>query len=297
MPRNALGLPGCGGCANQRPMSALDLGFLTQSALTVAREAGALVLAGYRSRPTVDRKASYADLVTEFDLASERLIRRRFGELTPDVPVVGEEEGGRIGDGPTWVCDPIDGTVNFASGHPFFAISLGLLQGGVPLLGVVLAPALQVEWHGALGSGAFRNGQPCAVSGNASLADALVATGISPVMRRHGHPEDNLAAFTRVTPEVRDIRRCGSAALDLCLVADGTYDAYWERRLAAWDVAAGAALVLAAGGRLTNLLGGPYDLAEGYILASNGHVHDALLDLVRIDGMPPRDGATPGGNG
>lgn len=273
---------------------ALDLGFLAHAALTVAREAGELVLAGYRSRPAVDRKASYADLVTEFDLASERLIRRRFAELTPGVPVVGEEEGGTLGDAPTWVCDPIDGTVNFASGHPFFAISLGLMQGGVPLAGVVVAPALQVEWHGVVGSGAFRNGKPCTVTANASLPDALVATGISPVMRGQGHPEDNLAQFTRVTPQVRDIRRCGSAALDLCLVADGTYDAYWERRLAAWDVAAGAALVLAAGGRLTNLLGGPYDLVQGYILASNGHVHDALLDLLREDGAPQIQAALTG---
>lgn len=276
-------------------MTGLDLGLLAQAALTVAREAGELVLAGWRSRPAVDRKASYADLVTEYDVTSERLIRRRFAELTPSVPVVGEEEGGTIGDGPTWVCDPIDGTVNFASGHPFFAISLGLMHGGAPLVGAVVAPALQVEWHGVVGSGAFRNGQPCSVTANASLPDALIATGISPVMRRHGHPEDNLAPFVRVTPQVRDIRRCGSAALDLCLVADGTYDAYWERKLAAWDVAAGAALVLAAGGRLTNLVGGPYDLTRGYILASNGHVHDALVDLLRVDGEPSEAAAR--GNG
>jgi myo-inositol-1(or 4)-monophosphatase len=113
-----------------------------------------------------------------------------------------------------------------------------------------------------------------------------VATGISPIMRRHGHPEDNLAAFTRVTPEVRDVRRCGAAALDMCLVADGTYEAYWERRLSPWDIAAGAALVLAAGGKLTNLLGGQYDLTRGYVVASNGHVHDALVRLLAEDGAP-----------
>jgi len=147
-----------------------------------------------------------------------------------------------------------------------------------------VAPALQTEWMGAVGRGAYRNGVRCHVSQTAELRDALIATGISPLMRQQGHPEDNLAAFARVTPLVRDIRRCGSAALDLCLVADGTYEAYWERRLATWDSAAGAALVLAAGGRLTNLLGEDYDLTRGYIVASNGHVHDALVELVRVDG-------------
>jgi myo-inositol-1(or 4)-monophosphatase len=262
----------------------LDLAKLTCAALTVAREAAQLVLEGYRSRPAVQRKASYADLVTQYDLQSERVIRQRLGELTPEIAIVGEEEGGHVGDAPTWFCDPIDGTVNFAHGHPFFCVSIGLMYRGLPLAGAVVAPALQLEWHGFTGGGVFRNGERCSVGQPVELADALVATGISPVMRRHGHPEDNLAAFCRVTPAVRDIRRCGSAALDLTFVADGTYDAYWERRLAPWDIAAGAALVLAAGGRITDLLGGGYDLTRGYVLASNGHVHEALLELLRPEG-------------
>lgn len=264
----------------------LDLASLTQSALTVAREAAQVVLTGYRSHPAVQRKSGYADLVTQYDLASEKLIRRRLAELTPGIAIVGEEEGGELSDKLTWVCDPIDGTVNFAHGHPFFAVSVGLMKGGIPLAGAVVAPALQSEWFGFFGGVAFRNGSPCRVSINDSLPDALVATGISPVLRRNGHPEDNLAAFGRVTPEVRDIRRCGSAALDMCLVADGTYDAYWERKLAAWDIAAGAALLLAAGGKLTNLVGGAYDLTRGYLVASNGHVHDALVRLLEQDGVP-----------
>jgi myo-inositol-1(or 4)-monophosphatase len=266
----------------------LDIAKLTAAALTVAREAAQLVLEGYRSRPAVQRKASYADLVTQYDLQSERVIRQRLGELTPEIAIVGEEEGGDVGDTPTWFCDPIDGTVNFAHGHPFFCVSIGLMYRGLPLAGAVVAPALQLEWHGFSGGGVFRNGERCSVGQPVELPDALVATGISPVMRRHGHPEDNLAAFCRVTPAVRDIRRCGSAALDLTFVADGTYDAYWERRLAPWDIAAGAALVLAAGGRITDLLGGAYDLTRGYVLASSGHVHEALLELLRPEGAPTR---------
>jgi myo-inositol-1(or 4)-monophosphatase len=276
----------CGNDASLMPEPILDLASLTRAALTVAREAAQVVLTGYRSHPAVTRKAGYADLVTQYDLASEKLIRRRLAELTPEIAIVGEEEGGEFGERLTWVCDPIDGTVNFAHGHPFFAVSIGLMKAGFPLAGAVVAPALQSEWHGYFGGGAFRNGSPCRVSTNDSLPDALVATGISPVMRQHGHPEDNLVAFARLTPEVRDIRRCGSAALDMCLVADGTYDAYWERRLAAWDIAAGAALVLAAGGKLTDLLGGTYDLTRGYVVASNGHVHDALVRLLEQDGAP-----------
>jgi myo-inositol-1(or 4)-monophosphatase len=268
------------------PEPILDLASLTQAALTVAREAAQVVLTGYLSHPAVERKAGYADLVTQYDLASEQLIRRRLAELTPEIAIVGEEQGGELRDQLTWVCDPIDGTVNFAHGHPFFAVSIGLMKAGVPLAGAVVAPALQTEWHGFFGGAACRNGSPCRVSATEELADALVATGISPIMRRHGHPENNLAAFNRVTPAVRDLRRCGSAALDMCLVADGTYEAYWERRLAVWDIAAGAALLLAAGGKLTNLLGGQYDLTRGYVVASNGHVHDALVRLLEEDGAP-----------
>jgi myo-inositol-1(or 4)-monophosphatase len=267
-------------------MPALDLAALTQIALDVARDAAELVLSGWRSRPEVQRKLNYTDLVTRYDLESEQRIRSLLAARTPELPIVGEEQGGRAGDQPTWFCDPIDGTTNFAHGHPFFCVSIGLLSRGEPLLGAIVAPALECEWHGYVGGGAFRNGAACRVSDNTQLGDALVATGISPVMRHRGPPEDNLAALGRVLPKIRDLRRCGAAALDLCLVADGTYDAYWERHLGPWDAAAGAALVLAAGGRLSNLLGGECDLMRGYLLASNGKLHDALLPLLAADGAP-----------
>ena len=267
-------------------MPDLDLASLTQIALETARSAAQLALAGWRSRPAVTRKLSYADLVTRFDLESEQHIRHVLSARTPELPIVGEEQGGEADDRPTWFCDPIDGTMNFAHGHPFFAVSIGLVQQGEPLAGAVVAPALHAQWHGYRGGGAFRNGEPCRVSDNGSLPDALVATGYSPVMRGRGQPEDNIAATLRVMPEVRDLRRCGAAALDLCLVADGTYDAYWERRLSPWDTAAGAALVLAASGRLSSLEGGPFDVTRGYVLASNGRVHDGLLELLSPDGAP-----------
>jgi myo-inositol-1(or 4)-monophosphatase len=267
----------------------LDLAKLTSIALQTARAAAEWVERGHRSHPSYERKQSDADLVTRFDIESEQLIRSLLAQQTPDLPVVGEEQGGHIDMAdarPTWFCDPIDGTANFAHGHAYYAVSIGLMRQGLPLLGAVVAPALGCEWYGYAGGGAFRNGKACSVTREATLSDALVSTGFLPVMRRLGHPEDNLAAFCRVAPHVRDIRRCGSAALDLCMVADGSYDAYWERRLGAWDVAAGSAIVLAAGGRLTNLKGGPYDLDNGYVLASNGLIHDDLVALLALDGNP-----------
>ena len=258
-------------------MNSTQLEQLTLVALEVAEQAAAFVLTAHRTRIPSTEKAR-ADLVTAYDVKSEQLIRRMLKERTPELPVVGEEQGGEP-DGPTWYCDPIDGTTNFVHGHPFFCVSIGLMSRGVPLAGAVAAPALGLSWHGFQGGGAFRNGQLCHVSETLLLSEALIGTGFHP-MSANSHPGDNVDSFRRVLPHVRGIRRCGSAALDLCMVADGTYEAYWERSLNAWDSAAGAAIVLAAGGKITNLRGGPPELGIGHFLASNGHVHEAILALL-----------------
>lgn len=250
---------------------------LTQIALETAEEAAELVMRAYRTEFSSSEKGR-ADLVTEYDIQSERLIRRRLAERSPGLPIVGEEEGGSP-DGPTWYCDPIDGTTNFVHGHPFFCVSIGLLERGAPRCGAVVAPALGLRWYGTVGGSAQRNGEPCRVSETLVLSEALIATGFHP-MSAQTQPGDNVDSFRRVLPHVRGIRRCGAAALDLCMVADGTYEAYWERKLNAWDTAAGAAIVLAAGGRLTDLRGADADLSAGHILASNGHVHEAVLALL-----------------
>jgi len=246
-------------------------------ALEVATDAGSLVLAGYRKRPVPTEKAR-ADVVTEFDWMSEQLIRERLSLATPGLGLVGEEGGGEQKSGLTWFCDPLDGTTNFVHGHPFWAVSIGLLDDGAPVAGAVVAPALGLSWVGYLGGPAERSGERCAVSETAELAQSLVATGFPP--NRQQAPENNFSSFMRVKQAVRGVRRCGSAAIDLCFVADGTYDAYWERKLNAWDAAAGAAVVLSAGGTLTALDGGPADLSVGHLLASNGRVHVALSSLI-----------------
>lgn len=245
-------------------------------ALEVATEAAAQLLRGYRSRPTPTEKAR-RDLVTEFDLASEALIVARLSAATPALGLVAEEGGGERRD-LSWFCDPLDGTTNFVHGHPFWAVSIGLLEQGRPVAGAVVAPALGLSWHGYRGGPAQRAAAICHVSETSELEQALVATGFPP--DRSTAPQNNLESFARVKKVVRGVRRCGSAALDMCLVADGTYDAYWERRLNAWDLAAGAAILLAAGGTLTALDGGAPDLSIGHVIASNGRVHAALQRLL-----------------
>jgi myo-inositol-1(or 4)-monophosphatase len=249
---------------------------LAAIALRVATEAAALVAEGFRAKLTVRHKGP-SDLVTEYDLRSEKLIRTRLKELTPSLPVVGEEEGGAAEGALVWYCDPLDGTMNFVHGHPFWCSSLGILDRDGPVAGAVVAPSLGLMWTGYRGGEARRNGEPCAVSETTELSEALVATGFP--ANRATAPENNFDAFMRVKQQVSGVRRCGSAAIDLCFVADGTYDAYWERRLNPWDIAGGAAVLLAAGGKLTALGGGPIDYKRGYLLASNGKLHDALLPL------------------
>ena len=235
-----------------------------------------LLLGGYRTRPAPTQKAKN-DLVTEFDLKSEALIRERLHRATPELGIVAEEGGGE--EQPvSWFCDPLDGTTNFVHGHPFWAVSIGLLDHGQPLAGAVVAPALGLTWMGFQGGPARRGEAICHVSETTDIANALIGTGFPP--ERETAPDNNLDTFVRVQKRVQGVRRCGAAAIDMCLVADGTYDAYWERRLHAWDLAAGAAVLAAAGGKLTALDGGPARLHEGRIIASNGRVHAELQALI-----------------
>ena len=256
----------------------MDQASLMGAALAAARAAAALVLDGHRSHPTTRAKSSATDLVTDYDLRSERLIRDALGDTK--LPIVGEEEGGESHQGPTWYIDPIDGTTNFAHGHFMFCISIGLLDHGVPIVGAVVAPALQTAWYGCAEQGAFRNGAPCHVSQTECLSDSLIATGFAPIAIGK-EPHENLARFSRVLPHARGIRRDGSAALDLCMTADGTFDAYWESSLHPWDIMGGAAIALASGATITGFGGGPADFLSGDVVVSNGRVHQELLSRLQ----------------
>ena len=242
-----------------------------------ALEAGRLVMEGFRASGRVSRKGKF-DLVTEFDFASEELIRDRIGTAFPSHRIVGEE-GEASGEGAfVWYVDPIDGTVNFAHGHPYFCVSVALFHEAEGLVGIVHAPALGITWKAARGIGAFRNDETCHVSSRSSLDEALCTTGFpGNIAATSDTNEAEIGAFAR---ETRGIRRCGSAALDLAMVGDGTYDIYWERALKPWDVGGGMVIVAESGGTLTMYDGSVADPRVGELVVTNGHLHSAALELI-----------------
>ena len=252
-----------------------------ERALTVAEEAaldaGTLAMQGWRASAAISKKGRF-DLLTEYDLASERLIRDRLGASFPDHRIVGEEAEETGAGNLVWYVDPIDGTTNFAHGHFFFAVSIALYDGNEGLVGVVCAPALGVLWKAMQGGGAFRNSDPCAVSTRERLDEAVCATGFP--YDRWSNPDNNHAELALFLQRVRGVRRCGAASIDLCLVADGTYDLYWEKALSAWDMCAGALIVREAGGRLSGYRGENADPRSGKLVASNGLLHDAALQTI-----------------
>jgi myo-inositol-1(or 4)-monophosphatase len=243
-------------------------------ALEVGGLAGRALLGGWGHAGAVRAKEHDTDLVTEWDARIEALIARELGARAPGVAVLGEELGGAAAL-ETWVVDPVDGTVNFAHGLPIFAISIGFERAGEPEAGVVVAPALGWTWAAARGAGATWNGAPVAVSTEARLEHALLVTGF-PYDRRES-PRNNFEAWTHMQRRAGAVRRLGAASLDLCFVATGWIDGYWEMKLKAWDLSAGAVIVREAGGRVTALDGGPFVSASGEVLASNGRLHDTLI--------------------
>jgi myo-inositol-1(or 4)-monophosphatase len=259
----------------------LDLDATLATAEAVAREAGELTRRTYRRRPAVRYKSGTVDLVTQTDVEAEALIQRRLAERFPGHGLLAEEGTGAAGDAEAvWIVDPIDGTTNFAHGHPCYCVSIALALRGALVVGVVHAPALGVTWAARRGGGATRDGEPVRVSTTPTLGLALCASGFP--YDRASAADNNVDEWGAMIRHTQGLRCCGSAAIDLALVADGTYDAYWEKRLKPWDVAAGALIVTEAGGRVTALDGdGPVPPWPEVIVATNGHVHDELRSALR----------------
>ncbi len=253
-----------------------DLAELAEAARAAARAARELLRT---ARPAdVRSKGNPRDLVTEWDLRSEETIRRVLDERLPGIPVLGEEGGQGAGaaGGLRWLVDPIDGTVNFAHGLPLWCVSIALEDAGRLLAGVVVAPALDWWFEATLGGGAHDEaGTPLRVSAVPRLDQALLATGFP--YDRATNPANNLATWQHMKM-VSTVRRLGAAALDLCLVARGALDGYWETRLSPWDLAAGALIVTEAGGTVTDTRGGPFDPHTGEAVATNGAIHEALIN-------------------
>ena len=241
---------------------------------SIAREAGALLMDFFHQRVKIEYKGD-ADLVTVADRKSEALILERIRKQFPTHDVMGEE-GARIESGSDfkWYVDPLDGTTNFAHGFPVFCVSLAVEYRGRRVAGVIYDPTRYEMFTAELGKGALLNGQPIHVSATSRLAECLVGTGF-PSQKRHKSP--NIYFYHQLTLRTHGVRRAGSAALDLCNVACGRFDGFWEFNLNPWDTAAGVLIVEEAGGRVTNFSGGPFRLDSRETLASNGLVHDALI--------------------
>ena len=240
----------------------------------IAREAGALLMDFFHRRVKIEYKGE-ADLVTVADRTSEKLIRERIAAQWPTHDIMGEEEGLKdTGADYRWYVDPLDGTTNFAHGFPVFCVSLGLVHKGTAVAGVVYDPTRDELFAAEQGSGAYLNQQRIHVSKVDRLAESLVATGF-PSHKRHKNP--NIYFYHQITLRTHGVRRAGSAALDLCCVASGRFDGFWEFNLNPWDTAAGVMIVEEAGGKVTNFAGGPFELNSRETLASNGLLHAALI--------------------
>ncbi len=267
-----------------------DLAFIVD----VARRAGEQLLELFEDaqglaidRLEVELKGR-RDLVTNADLRSERLILDSIRSRFPNDATLAEESGaeGLERSDRVWIVDPLDGTTNYAHGHPMFSVSIALWSRETPLLAVVHAPRLGETYWAAAGQGAYRNGAPIRVANCESLGDALLATGFS--YERREIAAGAMATFEKLLLESREIRRCGSACLDLAHTAAGVFAGFWEYHLHAHDIAAGALLVTEAGGVVSDVSGGRDFLFGGSLVAGAPTIHTALLEALRTG--PPHPG-------
>jgi len=250
------------------------------TAVEAVLRAGDLQMAHLGSDLEIGKKGAI-DLVTKVDLAVERMFRTMVAERFPDHTVLAEELGddGRRPGKHCWIFDPLDGTTNYAHGLPIFASSLALEIDGVVTVGAIYDPSRRELFTATLGGGAYLNGAPMRVSVTAALIDALLVTGFPYTI--HDSSDELVSLFAAFLSKAQAVRRLGSAALDLCYVAAGRMDAFWEQHLKPWDMAAGALMLAEAGGTVTALDGSPYDVRAGQLMASNGLLHEDLLDVVR----------------
>ena len=252
-------------------------------AIAIAHQAGDIVARDF-PRGSLDQVGFKGSVnpVTKTDAAAESLIRDRLGEAFPEHRILAEESGGdpwRERGAPIWLVDPLDGTNNFAHGFPHVGVSLALLEEQQPVVGVVYDPLREETFTATVGGGAALNDEPIHVSDVSSLADAFLATGF-PYDRRSA-PDNNVDRLDHFLRRSQGVRRAGAAVLDLCYVACGRFDGFWEIRLHPWDVAAGILIVRESGGRATDFGGGPDCISGERIVASNAHIHDDMLRVIR----------------
>lgn len=258
-----------------------DSAFLA-TAIEIVTRAGEIQLRRRESGFRISKKAEN-DLVTEVDLECEHMCRAVLAERFPSHDILAEELGGGSSSAQPsrwrWVFDPLDGTTNYAHGLPVFCSSLGLEIDGRTDVGAIYDPTRRELFTAERGQGAYVNGTRLTVSGADGLRDSLLVTGFPYDVQPHA--SDLLAVFGSFLGRAQAVRRLGSAALDLCYVAAGRFEGFWEQHLKPWDVCAGALIVEEAGGRITGTDGSPFETAAGHLVASNGRIHDAMLTVIR----------------
>jgi myo-inositol-1(or 4)-monophosphatase len=255
-----------------------DPAFLATAVEAVVR-AGEIHLSKFRSGVRVEKKGAI-DLVTEVDLEVERMFRAMVAERFPGHDVLAEELGGAsTGARFRWVFDPLDGTTNYAHGLPIFCASLALEIDGQPQVAAIYDATRRELFTAERGVGAWLNGEPMKVSGTETILESLLVTGFPYTV--HQTPDRYLKIFGAFISRARAVRRLGSAALDLCYVASGRMDGFWEESLQPWDTMAGGLIVQEAGGTVTALDGAPWLAADGHILASNGRLHEQLIQVLK----------------
>lgn len=255
------------------------------TAIEAVVRAGDMQMAAFGRHMKIDKKGTI-DLVTDVDVAVERMFRAMIADRFPGHPILGEEFGGarEVPAGPCWVFDPIDGTTNFAHGVPIFCASLALEIDGIGQVAAVYDPNRRELFTAERDGGAYLNGQPLRVSSAARLVDALLVTGFPYDV--HQRVDEIVRPFAAFVGQARAVRRLGSAAIDLCWVAAGRMDGFWESDLNPWDIAGGALIVSEAGGRVTTTDGSAFTSRGGEVLATNGHLHGAMLDVIRMSRRP-----------
>jgi myo-inositol-1(or 4)-monophosphatase len=241
-------------------------------------EAGDIAKKYFRqSDLTIERKSA-KDLVTRADKEIEQFVLKKIEQCYPEDSTLGEEYGSKKGNHRQWIIDPIDGTSSYAQGQPFFSISIGLYSEGEAICGAVYAPILNELFTAEKGKGAFCNGEKISVNDNSDMAQAMLSTGFA-CLRSDLQP-NNVPFLNVILPKIRDLRRYGSAAMDLCFVASGRLDGYWELNLKPYDVAAGKLILQEAGGIFSNF-DGVDDIFSGDTLATNGLLHKELTAMIR----------------
>jgi len=278
----------CSAVATLAGLNSEQLKALSGVAIEAAQKGGNSLMEHFGTLTSIREKGRSGDLVTTADHAAEAEVLNILSRSTPDIAVLAEESGASEHQADLcWCVDPLDGTTNFAHSFPLFATSIGLVWRDRPVLGAISVPFLKELYWCCPGKGSFLNNKAIHVSDCSSLADSLLVTGFA--YDRREVVDNNYAEFAWMTHRTRGVRRGGAAAVDLAFVASGRLDGYWERGLAPWDLAAGAALVQLAGGSVGDYRGDGFNLGSGRILATGPALHTTLLhELGKVTPLPPR---------